>query len=146
MTRTERLGLPLLASGQAGKEMTVNEALALIDAAVQPIIAGVADLPPAAPAAGESWLVGAAAGGAWAGQAHAIAGWTASGWRFVPARRGMTVWDGAMQHRRRFDGTGWAAPTAIAAPAGGTMVDVQARAAIAAILAELRAAGAVSTP
>ena len=38
---TSRLGLPTLAAAQAQKEMTHNEALTLLDVAVQPVVAAV---------------------------------------------------------------------------------------------------------
>ena len=79
-----RLGLPLLAPGQAQKEMTHNEALAAIDLALAASVRAVGlDAPPLSPTPGESWIVGASPTGAWAGQAGALAGWTAGGWRFV---------------------------------------------------------------
>lgn len=54
-----RLGLPLLQTGQAQKEMTHNEALTLLDFAVQPVVEAVGvDTPPAAPAPGACWVVG----------------------------------------------------------------------------------------
>src|SRR3546814_21161687 len=73
-----RLALPLLNPGQAQKEMTHNEALTLLDLTLGAFVRdiGVAE-PPAAPAIGDCWLIGAAPVGAWAGQAHALAGWTA---------------------------------------------------------------------
>ena len=40
--QTDRFALPLLATAQAQKEMTHNEALALLDAVVQPVVVAVA--------------------------------------------------------------------------------------------------------
>uniref|UniRef100_UPI0035CC549E DUF2793 domain-containing protein n=1 Tax=uncultured Sphingomonas sp. TaxID=158754 RepID=UPI0035CC549E len=158
-----RRGLPLLQSGQAQKEVTHNEALSLLDLAVQAVVETVGDnAPPAAPTPGACWIVGAAPTGAWTGAAHALAGWSASGWRFVAPRAGMSAWsrgDDAMAH---FDGAGWVVGTlsgtrlvlggavllgppqpGIAAPASGATVDAEARSAIGAILAALRAHGLV---
>ena len=56
---TARLALPLLSPGQAQKEMTHNEALALIDLAVQASVESVgATVPPADPAEGAAWILG----------------------------------------------------------------------------------------
>lgn len=161
---TIRLGLPLLQVGQAQKEASHNEALTLLDVAVQPAVEAVGlDTPPAAPAIGACWIVGASPGGAWAGQAQALAGWVAGGWRFVAAREGMTAWSRADGAIARFGGGGWVVGTlagsrvviagnavvgarqpAIAAPSGGATNDVEGRAATAAILAALRAHGLIA--
>ncbi len=68
---TPRFSLPLLATAQAQKELTHNEALLLIDALLHGTVEGgpVSD-PPPAPAAGQCWLVGASPTGEWAGQAR----------------------------------------------------------------------------
>lgn len=90
---TPRLGLPYLAAGQAQKELTHNEALVLADAMVCASVVGVAvDAPPASPAPGQCWIVGAAPTKEWAGQAGALAVWTSGGWRFVPPCDGFVAW------------------------------------------------------
>jgi hypothetical protein len=139
---TGRLGLPLIAPGQAQKELTHNEALALIDLAIQPVVEaiGVND-PPAAPAIGLCWIVGAAPTGRWAGRATALAGWTAGGWRFQAARSGMTVrrnGDGAIL---RYDGTTWRVPPVVTAANGGSVIDVEARNVLQSVIDLLRDAG-----
>ena len=77
---TLRLGLPFLAAGQAQKELTHNEALALADASICAAVQGIAiDVPPANPALGQCWIVGATPSGAWAGRAHALGHRTSRG-------------------------------------------------------------------
>jgi len=90
---TPRLGFPLLACGQAQKEITHNEALTLADILVQAIVQAVAPaaIPPS-PQPGQCWIVGTGAAGAWAGRDNAIACWTENGWRFTPSQPGMRVW------------------------------------------------------
>jgi hypothetical protein len=84
--------LPLLHAGQAQKEIDHNEALALLDLAVQPTVAAIGiDVPPADPAEGTCWIIGSSPVAAWSGKAHALAGWTTAGWRFVTPFDGMTV-------------------------------------------------------
>jgi hypothetical protein len=142
---TERLSLPMLAVAQAQKEVTHNEALALLDIAVQPVVVAVAPATvPAAPVPGQCWIVGPVPTGAWAGQAGALAGWTGSGWRFVAPFEGLSAWSVADQGMVRREGTSWriaARGGAIANPAGGGNVDLEARVAIGAILDLLRASG-----
>lgn len=159
-----RLGLPLLVPGQAQKELFHNEALAAIDLALQASVVAVGlDQPPAAPAPGQCWIVGTAPAGDWSGQASALAGWTAGGWRFVAAVEGMAVWDRATGSVARRVGGLWLSgivtgmrfvvggvqvvgsrAAAIGAPAGGTTVDAEARATVTAILTALRGHGLIA--
>jgi hypothetical protein len=161
---TARLALPLLVTAQAQKEMTHNEALALLDAAVQAVVVAVAPSTiPAAPVPGQCWIVGAGAGGEWAEHDGALAIWTAGGWRFMAAFEGMSVWslsDSAMAVRTA---GGWAIgeikgstltlggdqvvatrQPAIANPVGGSTSDSESRAAIVAILSALRTHGLIA--
>ncbi|MDE2406171.1 MAG: DUF2793 domain-containing protein [Sphingomonadales bacterium] len=135
-----RLGLPMLFAGQAQKEFFVNEAHALIDALLHGAIEGEAASPPAAPADGQAWLVGEAAAGAWSGQAGRIAARQGGNWLFVTPRDGMRVLDRATGQELLFCG-GWRRPTRPAAPAGGAVVDSEARVAITQLLAALCIAG-----
>ncbi len=139
---TARLALPLIAPGQAQKELTHNEALTLIDAVVQATVQAVGvDTPPAAPGEGAAWIVGAAPTGTWATHADALAAWTAGGWRFVAAREGLAVWDAGGATVARYRGGAWRQATAVAAPAGGNVIDTEARAALVALLSVLRGQG-----
>jgi len=143
---THRMALPLIVPGQAQKEMTHNEALALIDMALHASVVAVGiDTLPSDPEVGDCWIVGDAPTGAWAGHAAHMAGWTAGGWRFSPPMEGMAVavLGGGTARFRRDGGWNLALPSAIAAPAGGDVVDLAARSAIAAILGTLRAHGMV---
>ncbi len=162
--QTDRLALPLLAAAQAQKEVTHNEALMLLDAAVQPVVVAVAPAAvPTAPAIGQCWIVGASATGAWAGQDGALAAWTAGGWRFVAPFTGMQAWSLTDDATVRRGPGGWIVGTltatsvsiggqqvvgarraAITDPTGGTTVDMQGRAAVAAILAVLRGHGLIA--
>jgi hypothetical protein len=132
----------LLAVAQAQKEVTHNEALTLLDALVAPAIdAGPQNDPPPAPLLGQVWLVGDVPTGAWIGAPGALALWTAGGWRFIAPRAGMSVTrleDGLCLC---FDGTMWSVPPAIGTPAGGAVVDTEARAAIGALISCLSAHG-----
>lgn len=161
---TPRLALPLLAAGQAQKELYHNEALATLDALVQPVAATFGDpAPPAAPGVGQSWIVGTAPTGDWSGHPDAVASWTDGGWRFATPIEGMWVWVSAAGLWAHRAGGAWSLGTlpasalviggqqvvgarggAIVAPAGGATVDGEARAAIAAVLAALRAHGLIS--
>jgi hypothetical protein len=161
---TARLGLPMIRPGQAQKELSHNEALAIIDLLIDAQVVGVAlNVPPTTPAPGATWIVGAAPSGAWTGQAGRLAGWTEGGWRFVVPFEGMAVWvsqDAVIArfsagvwisgdltgHRVMVDGVPVVGPqqAAVADPAGGTTIDAQARAALVAALAALRNHGLIA--
>ncbi len=161
-TATPRLALPLLAAGQAQKEMSHNEALALLDLAAQARAEAIGtDTPPGDPEPGQCWILGADPTGEWAGQAHKVAGWTAGGWRFLAPFEGLRLWLGRSGGFACFCGGEWIAgeahgrlivegdqvvgprAAAIAEPEGGTVVDAEARAAIVAVLLALRGHGLV---
>jgi hypothetical protein len=163
-TTTDRLDLPLIASGQAQKEMTHNEALALLDIAVQPVVeAAGADTPPMSPAAGQCWIVGTAPTGVWTGRAGALAGWTPSGWRFLMPRTGWSAWAKDSGLTVRYDGENWimgalaaarieingvqvlaAQQAAIDTPDGGTIIDTEAREVLTNVINALRTHGLIA--
>ncbi len=166
MTDTsDRFHFPLLASGQSQKEVTHNEALALIDILIQPVVQAVAPASvPSAPVIGQSWIVGPSPSGSWAGQASNLASWTTGGWRFVAPVEGMTLWSIADSVYVRRQGAAWligtltanslkiagnqvvtARQAAIATPTGGTVIDSEVRVGVGAILAVLRTHGLIQT-
>ena len=76
MARTPHLNLPVLASAQAQKHVTVNEALDAVDAVAQCAVKGRdRNDPPSGAADGDRWLIGAAPIGVWtspSGQARLV--------------------------------------------------------------------------
>ena len=135
-----RFALPFLFSAQIQKEAFVNEAHALTDALLHAAIEGTADTPPATPADGECWLVGAAPSGAWADHAGHLAAWQAGTWLFVVPRDGIHLLDRSTGQSVLYHG-GWRRPAAPDAPTGGATVDAEARAAIAELVSALVAGG-----
>lgn len=137
-----RFSLPLLIAGQAQKEVTWNETLALIDALLAMRVESVGDnMPPAAPLPGQCWIVGDAPTGAWTGASGAAAISTTGGWRFVPIPLFSAVYAGSNGQVWRKLAAGWSALAVPAAPSGGSTIDVECRAAMAAILVMLGKAG-----
>jgi hypothetical protein len=108
MTDTTHLGLPFIDGSQAQKHVTHNEALRILDAAIQ---IGVEDTtlmtPPETPPAGARYLVPGGASGAWSGQAQAIACWEDGAWRFLAPKMGWCVWSAADEMQLVFDGATW---------------------------------------
>lgn len=121
MTTTADIGLPLLAQQQAQPEVTHNEALLLLSALTKGVVT-IQNAPPGSPTAGDSYIVGTAPTGAWAGRANTIATYTGSGWRFVPDRdsagtiitmgarhEGMRAWRQSDDALYVWTGTAWVA-------------------------------------
>ena len=164
MSQTSRLGLPFIEPGQAQKEIFHNEALRLIDVAMAAAVESVgSNAPPASPVEGQCFIIGTAPTGVWAGHASAIAGYAAGGWRFVAAVAGMRALDKASGQTATYDGAAWVVGTikgaklelagsqvvgargaAVANPVGGAVVDVEARAAIVAMLDRMRSHGLIA--
>ncbi len=107
MATTAHLEITLLEQSQAQKEITINEAFARIDALLN---SGVIDrdlaTPPTTPAAGDVYIVAAAATGAWVGKGGSIAYFDQI-WRFVTPREGMMLWVNDEDARVVYNGTSW---------------------------------------
>lgn len=139
-TATPRYSLPLLFAGQAQKEFYVNEAHALADALLHAACEGEATDPPVDPADGEAWLVASGATGEWAGEDGKLAARQAGNWLFVAPNDGMRLFDRATGQVLLFNG-GWQRPAAPALPGGGSVIDTEARTAIAGLVTALVGAG-----
>jgi hypothetical protein len=119
--------------------------------------------PPASPTLGSCYIIAAGATGAWGGKQDHLACFTAGGWRLIAPIEGMTAYVRSTSVWAVYRGSAWelgvlrgsalniggqqvvgARGTAIAAPAGGSVVDTEGRAAISAILAALRLHGLIA--
>ena len=98
--------------------------------------------PPAAPADGQSWLVGTGASGVWLGQTGKIAARQSGNWLFITPRDGVKLLNRTSGQEMRYF-AGWKVAARPALPSGGTVVDTEARNAITSILAVLTTAGIV---
>jgi hypothetical protein len=108
MTDTPNLGLPFIEGSQAQKHVTHNEALRILDAAIQiAVLDQTRTAPPSSPAEGERHVVATGATGAWAGHANAIATWQDGAWAFLAPKTGWCIWSVADNVVFVFDGTHW---------------------------------------
>ncbi len=159
-----RYALALLQSGQAQKEVTHNSAVAAIDSLLHLAVESrMLAAPPAAASFPGGWIVAGAATGAWAGRTGQIAFLDAGGWSFVAPRDGCLAFvrdEGvfAVSAGGSWHGDAWpvkaltvngrtmlaVAPVALAGVAGGTVIDVEARAALATLTAAMRVMGLVA--
>ena len=110
MTSSPRLNLPFVMPAQAQKHVTVNESLARLDAIVQArAISQATAQQPEEPAAGDSYILPAAAGGdQWAAYGvGAFVTYTEDGWSQSPVPAGARVWVADQDALVVFDGAVW---------------------------------------
>ena len=139
-SQTPRFGLPMLFSGQAQKEFYLNEAHALIDGLLHPIVEGISSTASQAPQPGECWIVSDTPDAEWAGHEGDIACFQSGMWLFANAVEGMRAFDrstgNALYYRN-----GWSAAEPVTIPQDGTTVDAEARTAIQQLVEALVTAG-----
>ena len=164
MTSTARLQIGLLSSGQAQKEITVNEALQALDTLTAGAVEqGPIEDPPALPAVGDCYILGNAPTGEWAGKAAHVAAFTSGGWRLYPPVEGMTLYVKADGDWISYRAAAWeqgvlrgsslviggqqvvaSQATAIADPSGGSVSDDQVRSTVTEILQAMRHHGLIA--
>jgi hypothetical protein len=119
MTKTANLGLPLLEPSQAQKHVTVNEALARLDAlAALELGSRSLAVPPAGVVEGAAFAVPSAPTGAWNGQAGKIAIFANGGWTFATPRRGQRAWIADESTMAVHDGANWRGGVMALSPSG----------------------------
>lgn len=123
MARTAQFGLPLLMPAQAQKHVTVNEALARLDAVAQlRVLSSREPTPPARAAEGESYLVPPGASGEWAAKAGTVAIWSNGGWVYVVPKAGWRAWDERLATSLTFDGSEWLSDAVAVTPGGAALL------------------------
>lgn len=125
MVKTANLELPLVQAAQAQKHVTVNEALALLDAAAQLRLLSVTlAAPPMAAAEGAAYSVPSPASGDWALQSGKLAVFSNGGWAFVTPRAGWRAWIVDAAEAAVFDGVTWI-PGALAVSPNGAALQAE---------------------
>lgn len=119
MSNTYQFELPLILSSQAQKHVTVNEAMARLDALAQlRFVSRSVSLPPVDPVDGVAYFTASSATGEWAGQGDRIAIFANGGWLFQDAKNGWRAWIEDEALSVQFDGSNWVALDSL--PDGGT--------------------------
>jgi Protein of unknown function (DUF2793) len=109
MPNSPLLALPYLASAQAQKHVTHNEALSLIDGLLHlSVISRTLATPPGVIVDGDRYLIAASPTGDWAGQAGQLTLRMEGAWRFLTPRKGWRLWVEAENLLLVFDGMNWA--------------------------------------
>lgn len=105
---TQNLVMPIIQPAQAQKHVTHNEALLVLDGAVQLCLEAVGqEAPPETVAEGQIWALGPAPTGIWAGQAGSLAMRVGAGWLHLAPREGWRGWDRSSGSLRVFQGGAW---------------------------------------
>jgi hypothetical protein len=162
MNQTARHGMPMLASGQAQKEVTHNDALMMIDRRMQlAVVSRRLSSPPSQAKVGSAFIVPGGAEREWIGQADRIASFDGYSWSFDTPQAGWLAWIADEGIMSIYDGSwsdgAWPVtslrigdrsvfagpPAAISGPAGGDVIDIESRRAIDQILTTLRAQGLI---
>ncbi|MGD1925839.1 MAG: DUF2793 domain-containing protein [Paracoccaceae bacterium] len=93
MSDTRNFAMPLLDAAQAQKHVTVNEAIVRADAlAARQVQSRSESVPPATPADGSVYIVGASASDDWAEHDFDLALFLNGGWAFVAPWEGAHFW------------------------------------------------------
>ena len=125
MADTPNLGLPLIAASQAQKHVTHNEALQLLDAAVQLVAINFLTAPPGSPSEGDRYIIQAPATGAWSGKAGQIAVYTSGGWVYIVPSQGWQAYLLSDTTPYRYNGSSWVAEASVTS---GTLTDASVNA------------------
>lgn len=122
MADTATLKLPLLAASQAQKHVTVNEALARIDAALQlSVISRSQSTPPTQSEEGECYLVPLGGVNAWDGEDGNLAFFLNGGWDFLTPLTGWKLFVADEAVQLCFDGVAWQDNVLSSSPFGAAM-------------------------
>ncbi|MEP3052308.1 MAG: DUF2793 domain-containing protein [Erythrobacter sp.] len=140
---TSHFELPLLFAGQAQKEFFVNEALTKVDAILQKTVLGSQSAPPSDPATGNVFRIIANATGEWAGHEGMLALFIGGAWTYIEPTPGLLIFDQSAEKLLLF-ADGWKEGSAPANPQSGSVVDIEARAAIDTLIQTLRNIGIFS--
>lgn len=108
MSDTPRLGLPLLAAGQAQKHVTHNDALMRLDALVHLVVASRTQSdPPASPTETAAYIVPAGGSGVFVGHQDDLAIFEDGAWSFLAPRAGWQAWVSDEAEHHVWTGTQW---------------------------------------
>lgn len=103
MTTSPDLGIPFIDQQQSQPEVTHNEALLLLQAVTNGVIDRGVNTPAVGPTIGDSYIIGTAPTGVWAGRANCVTIWSGTAWDFIPGETsaGTPITMGARQEGMR---------------------------------------------
>ena len=102
------LGLPYIQPAQAQKHVTHNEAITILEAAIQLSVKDhTLETPPSGAGRGDRYLIPAGANGAWGSDAGDVAVWNGSSWTFVSPQIGWQAFSEQGGLSIQFNGATW---------------------------------------
>lgn len=105
---TPNFSIHELAASQAQKYVTVNEALRVVDTAMNlTVIRADNTAPPGSPSEGDKYIPAATATGAWAGQENNIAAYINAEWIFFTPAEGWRCYNQTTNELLIFSGSSW---------------------------------------
>ncbi|RWF66836.1 DUF2793 domain-containing protein [Mesorhizobium sp.] len=113
MTISNRLGITELATSQVDRSVTVNEAIAFLEAAAGNFaaVAVGTNSPPGSPAEGDLYVIGASPTGAWTGKAKYATVYYNATWLFMAPIEGYRAYDQTANAKYIYDGSSWSLDT-----------------------------------
>lgn len=113
--------LGLLESAATGEahDTALRALLRGLDVLVQPVVKqALLNTPPASPSNGDSYIVGTAPTGAWAGQGNKVARYSSvtTGWDFFTPKQGWKLYDQTTSTRYEYTGSAWTQNQTIGGP------------------------------
>jgi len=107
MVATNNLKIDLLEQSQAQKEITVNEAIVMLDSLMNK---GAVDkdlsIPPASPNSGDLYIVPSGSTGDWEGEDGKVALFE-NGWKFIEPNEGLSLWVNDEDRIYFYNGSSW---------------------------------------
>ncbi|UFK26776.1 ribonuclease III [Roseobacter phage RDJL6] len=105
---TPNFSITELAASQAQKYVTVNEALRVVDTALNlTVIRSDFTAPPGAPAEGDKYIPAATASGAWTGKENQVAAYINAEWIFFTPAEGWRAYDQTTGTLLLWNGSAW---------------------------------------
>lgn len=113
MTTSNRLGITELAETQNNRSVTINEAIAKLEAGAMffPAVQVSLNAAPGSPVEGDVYVVGTAGSGAFSGHNKEVALFYNAAWLFFSPIEGMFAWDQTSNSLKYYTGSAWTAFT-----------------------------------